>query len=199
MAMKTSLRIPVAGIASVLLILLLNTCGIESYLQLNPPEDGEASGDKFSFWKSYYNSESEFRGFDLYYKMYLTTESPDFNKIIEFEDLAANGFWRIHASSDVKEKTTQRPLIPIKLNDRTPPPPPFPGPAFPIRENDLFPLFVDFTGTPPLLDPPYPRIVDDGYLPSPNDYGLIDAGDTPIPPTVDPPILINITDIFQLT
>ena len=84
MAMKTSLRGIVASIASILTILLLNTCGIESYLLLNPPEDGEAFGEKFSFLKSYVNSEAEFKGFDLYYRMYRTTDLPDFNKIIEF-------------------------------------------------------------------------------------------------------------------
>jgi len=194
LAMRPFSRILVAPIASILLILLLNTCGIESYLQLNAPEDGEASGEIFSFLKSYYNSEAEFRGFDLYYRMYRKNDTPDYNSIGEFEDLAANGFRRIHASDDVKDQSPQRPLIPIQLNDCTLPDPPDPpqGP-----ENDQFPLFVDFTGTPPLLllDPPYPRIVDDGYLPSPNDYGLIDVGDTPIPPNDNPPILINIEDI----
>ena len=192
--MRPSPRILVAPIVSLLLILLLNTCGIESYVQLNAPIDGEASGEIFSFWKSYYNSETEFRGFDLYYRMYLKNDTPDYNSIVEFEDLAANGFLRIHAWDDVKDQPPQRPLIPIQLNDCTPPPT-MPPPVPPWPDNDQFPLFVDFTGEPPLLllDPPYPRIVDDGLAP-PDDYGLIDSpadGELSDPP----PILFNITDI----
>jgi hypothetical protein len=183
--MKPSPRVIVASIASVLLILFLNTCGIEQFIQLNPPTTGAAFGDQFSFLKTYYNSESEFKGFDLYYRLYTVDESPDLNAIIEFEDLAANQYWRVHRSSDVKNVQIQRPLIPIDLNDRDPSPNP------PESTNDSFTLTVDFTS---VIDT-FPKIVDDGTT------ALIDRIDVGPPEVYEPslpdppPILIEITDI----
>ena len=178
--MKPSSRIIVAVAGSALLILLLNTCGIEQIIpQLQKPSNGGEYGGGFVFDKTIYNSEAEFSGFDLYYKMYLADAdvTADTDDIVEFADLGANGFRRIHASDDIKSNI-QRPLIRIQLNDRTPlavPP-----------DNDAFTLTVDFSGTPD-LEEPFPKIVDDGNT------DLIDAGDTPL--ADPPPILIEITDI----
>ena len=178
--MKPSSRIIVTVAGSVLLILLLNTCGIEQYLQLQPPSDPTNIGDLFTFKKTLFNSETEFIGFDLYYRIYNLLEDPDLDEIIEFEDLGANGFSRIHASDDV-EANIQRPLIRIQPNDRTP--------AASPPDNDEFTLTVDFSGTSPLVEP-FPIIFDDGtstLIDSPEDDSLALPG--------PPPILIEITDI----
>jgi len=183
--MKPSPRSLIASLVSMLLILLLNTCGIEQFIpQLNPPSNPVKSGETVSFWKTTNNSETEFIGFDLYYRMYRSQDNPDPNDIVEFQDLGVNGFRRIHASSD-KEGQIEHPLIRIQPNDRTP------GGSPP--DNDQFKLTVDFTGVQSTLDlvDPFPKIVDDGTS------DLIDLadGDTPLATYPPPPILISITDI----
>jgi len=183
--MKPSPRSLIASLVSMLLILLLNTCGIEQFIpQLNPPSNPVKSGETVSFWKTTNNSETEFIGFDLYYRMYRSQDNPDPNDIVEFQDLGVNGFRRIHASSD-KEGQIEHPLIRIQPNDRTP------GGSPP--DNDQFKLTVDFTGVQSTLDlvDPFPKIVDDGTptLIDPNPL----PGDSSLPDP--PPILIEITDI----
>jgi hypothetical protein len=188
--MKPSSRIIVTAVASVLLILLLNTCGIEQFVpQLNPPSNPGEYGGEFEFTKTIYNSETEFIGFDLYYRMYGSGDIPDLSDISEFADLGANGFRRIHASSDRKGQI-QLPLIPIDINDRKDTPPPSP------TSNDTFTLTVDFKGVDPTLElvDPYPKIVDDGD--DIDDKGLIDSpDDDPLKLPDPPPILIEITGI----
>jgi hypothetical protein len=172
--------------------LLLTACGIEEYEILAPPNPQITTGDdKFEFQKTTSNSGDEFRGFDLYYKILPSTETPSVDVYI-YEDLAARGYKRIHASTD-RISSVQKPLIGIDANDRIDDPRPGPVPENPLpdppwfRTNDAFTLTVDFTGTVSTIDPPFPQIVDDG---SPL---LIDEGDTALPSP--PPILIEITDI----
>jgi hypothetical protein len=190
--MKPSPRVILASIASVLLILLLNTCGIESFIQLNPPSNPEQLSDyRVSFEKTTDNNERGFTGFDLYYKFYGSDPYSDLNSIVEFEDLEEFGFRRIHDSDDNQIKES-RPLIPIDLNDRYPEEPP---PA--NNTNDAFTLFVYLSGAPTdpsfplwfnLTEPiEYPIIVDDGNT------DLIDDSEPSLPGPK--PILIEITDI----
>ena len=182
-------RVLVASIACVLLILLLNTCGLERFIQLHPPSNPEKGGDnRVSFTKTTANSEPEFIGFDLYYKFYGLLDDPysDLNAIVEFEDLEARGFRRIHYSTD-KEGKIERPLIGIDLNDRYPEEPP---PA--DNTNDEFTLTAYLSGAPTdeltLKEPiEYPIIIDDGTP------ALIDGTEPQLTGPV--PILIEITDI----
>ena len=118
MAMKQSPRVLIASLVAMLLIFLLNTCGIEQFIpQLNPPINPEKVGSAFNFTKSTFNSEPEFIGFDLYYRMYQIQDIPDPNDIVEFADLGTNGFRRIHSSND-KAGQIQLPLIPIDPADK---------------------------------------------------------------------------------
>ena len=185
MTKKPSSRVIVALIASVLLILLLNTCGIEQFIQLNQPSTPQKVGPTITFRKTTNNSEQEFIGFDLYYRFYDAGQNPfsDLSDIIEFEDLGTNGFRRLHARSD--NQNTGPPLVRIQPNDRTP------GGSPP--DNDEFTLTIDFTGLQSTLklEDPFPQIFDDGTS------GLIDAidGDVALDTYPPPPILIKITDI----
>lgn len=188
MTMKSSPRVIVASICSVLLILLLNACGIETFIQLNPPSNPERTGDnKFSFMKTSSNNEQSFTGFELYYKFYGYSDDPsdDFDDIIEFEDLVAKGYRRIHDSTD-KAGQIKRPLISINLNDRYPD-----TPLPPNNTNDTFTLSIYLSGAPVdlvLIQPvEYPIIVDDGNT------LLIDGGEPQLTGPV--PILFEITDI----
>jgi len=153
----------------------LTTCGIEEFVLLNPPGQIIINNDRlFEFRKTLDNSEVYFSGFELYYKMYTTAETPAVD-VFTFEDLAAKGFKRIHSSDD-----RPKPLIEVNANDRIDDPPS-------NRSNDAFKLTVDFTGTLTRLDDPYPQIVDDGTA------SLIDLGDVAL--SDPPPILFEITDI----
>jgi hypothetical protein len=152
--MKPSPRGIVASVASVFLILLLNTCGLETFIQLNPPGNPVRLGDQFLFTKTLYNSEPEFTGFDLYYRFFDSGVTPELDDIIQFEDLGIHGFRRIHGSSD--NQGTLPPLMYVQPGDRTP------GASPP--DNDQFTLTVDFTGKEPslaLVDP-FPQIEGDG-------------------------------------
>jgi hypothetical protein len=140
----------------VLLILLLDTCGIESFIELSPPSNAVKLGDQLSFDKTTANSETAFTGFELYYKFFDSGVTPDLGYIIQFEDLVGgtNPFRRIHASDD--DAGTQPPLIYVQPEDRTP------GGSPP--DNDAFTITVDFTGEPPTLNLvfPFPQIFGDG-------------------------------------
>ena len=152
MAKKPSPRVTAASIASVLLILLLNTCGIEQYIQLNPPTNPGKLGDTFRIIKTLDNSETAFIGFDLYYKFFNAGAVPDLTYIIQFEDLISgtHPFRRIHASDD--DEGTPLPLMYVQPEDRTP------GGSPP--DNDEFMLAIRFDPTD-LLDP-FPKIEGDG-------------------------------------
>jgi hypothetical protein len=145
--MKPSLRVVIVSIAILLPILLLNTCGLESFLELSPPTSLVKLGDAFRFQKTSDNSETAFIGFDLYYKFFDPGSAPDLGYIIQFDDLISgtNPFRRIHASDD--DEGTPPPLMYVQPDDRTP--------GGSATENDTFIITVDFTS----IADPFPKIV----------------------------------------
>jgi hypothetical protein len=111
---------------------------------LEPPGQILFTGDKlFEFRKTTDNSELSFIGFELYYKIFQTSESPVAVDVFVFEDLAARGYIRIHSGVDRVGSITT-PLMKIDSAD----------------DAATFVVTVDF-GTTPLIDP-YPRYDHDG-------------------------------------
>jgi hypothetical protein len=125
--------------------LVLAACGIEDFVLLEPPEQILIAGDKlFEFRKTSANSELSFIGFDLYYKIFQTSDSPVAVDVFVFEDLAARGYKRIHSDVD-RVGSISAPLMKIDSAD---------DPA-------AFVITVDFGTTNPLIDP-YPQYDHDG-------------------------------------
>jgi hypothetical protein len=133
--------------------LLLTACGIEEFPQLNPPDPVITPGDNvFEFAKTEYNSESYFKGFELYYKMFEKGDSPGVD-VSTFQDLSARGYRRINSASD-RTGNLQRPLMRIHEDDRTQTTPLPPGPV--DATNNIFSIAVDFSSSATLIDP-YPQ------------------------------------------
>ena len=107
------------GLKSAILIgfaLLTAACGLETFPYLSAPQPGSSTGVTFIFLKTTENSEPEFRGFELYYRLYRSGQFPD-SDITDQGSLAARGFHRLCSSSDV-ENSISKPLVTIPLADR---------------------------------------------------------------------------------
>ena len=96
-----------------LIIFFTNSCGLDTIITLKPPEfvDFFNTANYFIFratgdYDSYY-----FRGFELYYKIYLNDATTDSN-LLNLSELNTNGFKRIASDSD-RINNISKPLIPL--------------------------------------------------------------------------------------
>jgi hypothetical protein len=129
-------------IISVLLILFVTSCGLYYITTLNPPQFVSFSdADNYFIFRTVgdhddYLDDISFRGFELYYKIYLQGSTVDSN-LLSLSELTSNGFKRI-ADSDDRINNISKPLIPIEH---------LPA-AFPLETNrdDTFDITVDFDG-----------------------------------------------------
>ncbi len=98
--------------------LLLLSCGIPRIPYLNPPTvlGAPVGSDQFQFQSTSDNSEPEFRGFELYYKLYDPAVFAEKN-LTDKTELEAAGFRRVRASGDRVGNET-RPLVPVDILDR---------------------------------------------------------------------------------
>lgn len=122
-------------------ILNLASCGIPaaSIQLIAPAAINEAGVQYFRFSKITDGAsvEPEFRGFELYYRFYDVTETPQFPDT--FEELATYGYRRVNAATDVVYPSLpSKPLILVDINDW----------------DDIFTVKVDFSNTAS----PYPTI-----------------------------------------
>jgi hypothetical protein len=114
--MKTIRQRPLFLLA-VLLVLLQAGCGLPVFVTLSMPESVGFSEGQFTF-KSVLNSnnEPEFRGFELYYRIYSRDAIPDID-LKSREELIARGFRRVSRISD-RKNALDKPLIYIEPGDR---------------------------------------------------------------------------------
>ncbi len=100
-----------------LLPILLSGCGLPVIITLSMPEYITPSLGVFSFKADSDNSETEFRGFELYYKILAV---PGDNDLKSLDELLYNGFKRVSRASDPQERKNalDKPLITIELADR---------------------------------------------------------------------------------
>jgi len=113
-----------------LIILSTSSCGLYDIITLKPPEFVGFSDAEHYFkfratgeYDSYY-----FRGFELYYKIYLTSETTDSN-LLSLSELQSKGFKRIASDSD-RINIVSKPLIPLDSDNH----------------DDTFDITVDFNG-----------------------------------------------------
>jgi len=126
-----------------LLALLLSGCGLPVFILLNMPESGApAAAGKFYFVADADNSEPEFRGFELYYRIYPSGAETDID-LKSLDELLAKGFRRVSLISE-RKNDLDKPLIYIEQGDR--------GSSYNVS--------VDFSGlsdvTVPLVENPDP-------------------------------------------
>jgi len=134
-------------------ILTFTQCGIpQPYKQLIAPDPVyESSVAFFTFKKSTAVVETEFWGFELYYRFYEEGTS-DIEFANTFEELATKGYRRVNSATDKVGFLPAKPLIPVSLNDR----------------DDIFTVTVDFTAiTAP--DPTITATETDNAVPVPLD------------------------------
>ena len=120
--LKGIIMLPVFGF----LVFATSSCGIENIPQLNPPTVYyfPSSGDyNFYFSATEDNDENYFKGFNLYYKFYShgdrsVTNDIDLQDVIGNDIITKYGFHRIYSSNDSSNEIYNRPLIPIKLENR---------------------------------------------------------------------------------
>jgi len=126
-------------IIAALIILFTSSCGLYDIITLNPPEFVRFSNAENYFifratgeYDSYY-----FRGFELYYKIYLQGSTVD-SDLLSLSELQSKGFKRIASDSD-RINIISKPLIPIDS----------------ANHNDIFEITVDFIGLvgTPLSEP----------------------------------------------
>lgn len=102
----------------IVLSFLLSACGLEQYLLLKPPVAVINVGtQQFQFRATADNSESEFRGFEVYYKIYRQSDSIDLD-INTIEDLRSKSFQRMNNDLTDRKDAISKPLIPIAILDR---------------------------------------------------------------------------------
>ena len=137
---------------SVLIVLMITGCGIETIPNLNPPEvlPAPAAGDLyFTFSSTGENGEFYFKGFELYYKFFNKddpSETDDSNLDgLTVDDLKSKyGFYRINSSTDTVNNP-DKPLIPVDLSYR----------------GTIFSVKVDFTPLNNTASPGEPYISSD--------------------------------------
>jgi hypothetical protein len=114
--MKTPLQRLIFTLCICLLV-LLSGCGLPVIITLNMPEYVAPSSGVFSFKADIDNNETEFRGFELYYK--ISSVAGD-NDLKSLDELLANGFKRVSRASPPQESKNalDKPLIAIELADR---------------------------------------------------------------------------------
>jgi len=112
-----------------LLFLCFFSCGIERTIPiLKPPVAGVVSeaSDTFVFYNTIEDeiNRDSFKGFEIYYKFYKTSEAADAEKNIasyESMELMENNtqtrFWRLNAATDTDR--INKPLIKIPVDNRT--------------------------------------------------------------------------------
>ncbi len=121
-------------IIAALIILFTSSCGLYDIITLKPPEfvgrddidnyfKFRATGTVADPYDSYY-----FRGFELYYKIYLQGSTVDSN-LLSLSELQSKGFKRIASDSD-RINIISKPLIPIDS----------------ANHDDTFEITVDFGG-----------------------------------------------------
>ena len=89
-------------------------CGLEYIPYLSQPLSlGSFVNDTFQFIRTTEYAETEFLGFEIYYKFYKQGQSPD-NTITDFNTLITRGFHRLSSSTDDPGRITiAEPLIKI--------------------------------------------------------------------------------------
>lgn len=103
--------------------LLAAACGLPSPYSLSPPtcpEQAVLGEPWFKIESTTDNSESEFRGFELYYKCYLKTVDIESNygSLSSESTLRSAGFLPVCSETDTSPSAHSVPLIPIALADR---------------------------------------------------------------------------------
>lgn len=97
---------------------LLFSCGIENIPYLMPPDLlPQPSSDKLHFGASFLHDQTEFQGFELYYKFYTTFSEEIDTGLSTYESLSASGFHRVNSATDTRDQI-DRPLIFINLDAR---------------------------------------------------------------------------------
>lgn len=132
-----------------LIIFFTSSCGLDTIITLKPPEFvGFSNVDKnFIFratgdYDSYY-----FRGFELYYKIYLNDATTDSN-LLNLSELNTNGFKRIASDSD-RINNISKPLIPVDL----------------ANHGDVFDIKANFAGIKPSSSEPVAEDTDGAAAP----------------------------------
>ncbi|MBA7530694.1 hypothetical protein ES705_22904 [subsurface metagenome] len=117
-------------IITVFLILCLTSCGLYNITTLNPPLfAGIDDVDNYFKFRATGEYDSDyFRGFELYYKIYLQEATVDSN-LLSLSELTSKGFKRIAGYSD-RINIINKPLIPIDS----------------ANHDDTFDITVDFDG-----------------------------------------------------
>jgi hypothetical protein len=97
-------------------LFLLGSCGLQYLVYLAPPTfvDYSAVGDTFTFKKTAANSELEFEGFELYYKLYAEQPSSADTNIEDQPTLVSRGFLRVSSPTDTVTLIA-KPLIDVPL------------------------------------------------------------------------------------
>ena len=102
-----------------LIILLTSSCGLDTIITLKPPEFvGFSDAENYFIFRgtgdydSYY-----FRGFELYYKIYLEGSTVDSN-LLNLSELTTKGFKRVFSNSD-RINNINKPLIPLDSGEIT--------------------------------------------------------------------------------
>lgn len=96
---------------------VLLACGIETIPYLIPPEPKTPlPPDKLRFAASSQHDQTEFQGFELYYKFYTLSEEIEV-AVSSHLSLEPAGFFRINSEDDTRDNI-DKPLIKIHLGDR---------------------------------------------------------------------------------
>lgn len=113
-----------------LIILFSSSCGLDTIITLEPPEYVlHSDADNYFIFRATGEYDSfYFRGFELYYKIYLNDATTD-SDLLSLSELNTKGFKRIAAYSDLINNIS-KPLIPIDS----------------ANHDDTFEITVDFDG-----------------------------------------------------
>jgi hypothetical protein len=128
-------------------VLALSGCGLESFIQLSPPVAVINAGDGiFEFDSTSLNNEEEFRGYEVHYKLFLSSENP-VNYYNTFEDLVAASYRRLNNPLKDSPANIANPLIYVDG------PPPL---ASPSDRGESFTVTIDFSNA--VVNSDYPQI-----------------------------------------
>lgn len=101
----------------IILSLFFLSCGLESDIPtLHPPEFVSLISTEIKFKATSLNSEPEFIGFELYYKIYGIDEDIE-TDLKDVNDLGNKGFSRVYSEDDTKYKY-EKPLIFVPIDNR---------------------------------------------------------------------------------
>ena len=100
-------------------LLFLFSCGLEYILTLNPPDYVETSiaNSYFKIRITDSNSENEFRGIELYYRIYGYSDSNLPISFQDYDELITNGFRRLSSISDTVDGVS-KPLLKVPVESR---------------------------------------------------------------------------------